>query len=84
MFDLTSSGVYFIFFNNLFQTFPVSNLKNTLPGVYPGNETTWIINRSARISPADLLLSRRFRGESVIRLSLGKLSVNLFASGQMD
>ena len=33
----------------LFRTFRMSNLKNTLL-VYPGNETSWIIDRSAGIS----------------------------------
>ena len=61
--------------NKLFQTFPESNLKNTLPRVSPGNETAWILTGPPEY-PADQL-SRRLRGESVIRLSLGKLLVNL-------
>ena len=61
----------------LFQTLPMSNLKRTLPGTskYPGNETPWILAGSL-VYPADLL-SRRFKGASVLRLSLGKLLVNL-------
>ena len=56
----------------------MSNLKNTLPPVSPGNETAWILTGPRPVYPADLL-SRRFRGGEyyVIRLSLGKLLVNL-------
>ena len=61
--------------NKLFQIFPMSNLKNTLPAVYPGNETAWVIDRSARISGRPAVPP--FQGGSVIRLSLGKLLVNL-------
>ena len=46
--------------HKLFQTFPMSNLKNTLPPVSPGNETAWILTGPPEY-PADLL-SRRFRG----------------------
>ena len=62
--------------NKLFQNFLMSNLKNTLPGVYPGNETAWIIDRSAHISGRPAIPPFQ-GGESVIRLSLGKLLVNL-------
>ena len=47
-----------------------------LSPVYPGNETAWMLT-GPPVYPADLL-SRRFRGESIIRLSLGKLLVNLW------
>ena len=46
--------------NIFFQTFPMSNLKNTLP-VHPGNAIAWMLT-GPPVYPADLL-SRRFRGE---------------------
>ena len=52
----------------------MSNLK-TLSPVYPGNETAWILT-GPPVYPADLV-SRRFRGKSVVKLSLGKLLVDL-------
>ena len=55
---------------------PCLELKNTLSSVYPGNETAWILTRP-RVYPADLLYPAASGGESVIRLSLGKLLVNL-------
>ena len=54
---------------------PCLELKNTLSSVYPGNETAWILTRP-RVYPADLLYPAASGGESVIRLSLGKLLVN--------
>ena len=50
------------------------NLKTIFP-VYPGNENAGTLT-GPPVYPADLL-SRRFRGGSGIRLSLGKLLVNL-------
>ena len=59
---------------NFFRLSPCRPCKILSP-VYPGNKTHWILTRPTVYS-ADLL-SRRFRGESVIGLSLGKLLVNL-------
>ena len=56
---------------NIFRLFPHVDLENTLPGIPRGNETAWIMTRPPE-HPADLL-SRRFRGGGVIRLSLGEL-----------
>ena len=53
----------------------MSNLKIPSP-VYPGNETAWIIDRSARIS-GPTCYPAVSGGESAIWLSLGKLLVNL-------
>ena len=50
------------------------NLKNTLPLVSPGNETAWILTGPPYIRPTYPAGSG---GESVVRLSLGKLLVNL-------
>ena len=62
-------------YNKLYQTFPMSNLKNTLPGIPTGNETAWILT-DPPVYPADLLF-RRFRGEECSEgYSLGKLLVN--------
>ena len=58
----------------IFQIFPMSNLEDTLPGTQE-NGTTWIKDRSVRISGRPALPLNG--GESVIRLSLGKLLVNL-------
>ena len=61
--------------NKLFHTFPMSNLKNTLPGI-PGKCNRLDIDGSARISgrPA---ISPFQGGKVLVRLSLGKLLVNL-------
>ena len=54
----------------------MSNLKNTLPGT-PGNETAWINDRT-QVRPyiRPTYYPAVSGGESVIRLSLGKLWVN--------
>ena len=52
-----------------FYDFPMSNLKNTLPGI-PRDTTAWILIHLS-VYPADLP-SRRPRGETFIRLSLGR------------
>ena len=63
--------------NNYFSDFPRVELEKIPCPVYTGNETAWILT-GPPVYPADLL-SRRFRGGEcyVIRLSLGKLLVNL-------
>ena len=60
--------------NKLFQIFPTSNLKNTLPGT-PGIETAWILTE-VRPYIRPTCYPAVSGGESVIRLSLGKLLVN--------
>ena len=62
---------------NFFRLSPcMSNLKNTLPGI-PRNNTAWIIDRSARTSGRPAIPPFQGGKKSVIRLSLGKLLVNL-------
>ena len=73
IFDLTA-GVYFNFYNKLFQTFPTSNLKYTLPGIpkkWNGLDTD---RGPPYIRPT--CYPAVSGGESVMRLSLGKLLVN--------
>ena len=59
--------------SKLLQTCPMSNLKNALPGI-PKKRNRLDIGRSARISGRPTIPP--FQGGRVIRLSLGKLSVN--------
>ena len=47
--------------NDFFQTFPMSNLQQTLPGMDPGNETAWILTGPPEY-PADLVSRRSRRG----------------------
>ena len=72
IFDLTAR-LYFNFYNNLFQTFPMSILKTTLPGI-PRKWNRLDVDRSARISGCYPAISGE---EGVTRLSLGRLLVNL-------